>query len=149
MLWNKSLQCNYYYFFQSSHQEMIFCMPCGSAYIALSLLLTRVFQHFRTLLLFTKGETALTKTTTGWWMEFNLCNIHVGRVLWVNQQGSTSLPSHNMFCLAAPAPWKAWYLKLCKQLLPCSNIHHKNDTWKEKRKNKKWKEEYKIPTQIS
>ena len=50
-------------FFQSSHQEMIFRMPCGSAYIALSLVLSRVFQHYRTLLLFTKGETALTKTT--------------------------------------------------------------------------------------
>ena len=38
-------------------------------------------------------------------MEFNLCNIHVGRVLWVNQHGSTSpLPGHNMFRLAAPVP---------------------------------------------
>lgn len=40
-----------------------------------------------------KRERWLSHRQPGWWMEFNLCNIHAGWVLWVNHHGSTSSPS--------------------------------------------------------
>lgn len=40
---------------------MIFGMPSGSAYIVLSLLLSLLFQGYRTLLLFTKGRDSFDK----------------------------------------------------------------------------------------
>ena len=104
MLWYKSLWCNYYFFFSHLTRKWFFACPV-EVHILPFLFCFPEYSSTTEPCCCLQKERQLWQRQPGWWMEFNLCNIHVGRVLWVNQHGSTSpLPSHNMFHLAAPVP---------------------------------------------